>query len=300
MAVRNKNVNLTKYQIFARAAEYGSITKAAEALGYTQSAVSHSIGSLEKELGFDLMNRGSGGIQLTDEGKRLLPAVDNILESYDRLERIVDEIRGLDSGTVRIGAFTSVAVHWLPGIIKEFRALYPKVDLKLLNGDYHDINQWLENGTVDIGFVTLPLELTCECIMLAEDRLLAIIPADHPMAGRNSFPLTRIPEEDFISLLESSDQDARRAMDAAGVKPNIIFTTKDDYAIIAMVEKGLGISIIPELLLKGHNGNICSMELSPPAKRIIALAIPSKSKASPAVRRFADHICRWVEENRKD
>ena len=300
MAIRSKNINITKYQIFAKAAELGSITKAAEAMGYTQSAISHSISSLEEELGFDLMHRSRSGIRLTEDGRRVLSAVGDILASCEQLDRTVDEIRGLDSGTVRIGTFTSVAVHWLPGMIKEFQNIYPNVDFKLLNGDYHDIEQWIDEGAVDLGFVTLPSDLSCECIPLTEDRLLAIVPPDHPLAGQSRFPLERIPDEDFISLLESSDHDARRALDAAGVKPNIKFTTKDDYAIIAMVEKGLGMSIIPELLLQGRGDNIRSMELSPPAKRTIALAVPAESKAGPAARRFAEHICRWVSDREKE
>ncbi len=154
-------------------------------------------------------------------------------------------IRGLDSGLVRIGTFTSVAVHWLPGVLKEFQRDYPRVEFKLLNGDYNDVERVGARRRVDIGFVNLPSPLDCECIPLMEDRLMAILPKDSRFASYPKFPLVEC-DGAFISLLKSSNHDARRALEAAGVKPNVRFYTKDDYAVIAMVEQGLGISIMPE------------------------------------------------------
>ena len=288
-------MNITKYQTFLKVVELGSLTRAAEALGYTQSGVSHTINSLEEELGFTLLIRSRAGVQLTAEGERVLPAMRSILNGLSQLDQIVAAIRGLDTGVVRVGSFTSVAVHWLPGIIKTFQQDHPRIEFKLLNGDYHDVERWLQDGSIDVGFVVLPSRVECRAIPLREDRLLAILPKDHPKAGLDRFPLSEIEHEDFISLLKNSDHDARRAMELAGVKPHIKFTTKDDYAIIAMVENGLGISIVPELLIKGHADNLRAMELFPAARRTIALAIPDPAVMSPAVQAFADCVKRWVD-----
>ena len=217
-----------------------------------------------------------------------------MLNYYEQLNQTVSAIRGLDFGTVRIGAFTSVAVHWLPGVIKEFQRDYPNVDIKLLNGDYHDVEKWITDGSVDLGFVNLPAKLGCECIALMEDRLLAILPPDHKFASYPKFPLVECETEAFITLLETSNHDANKALSAAGIKPNIKFSTKDDYAIIAMVEQGLGISIMPELLLRGRHDNVVIKELVPPSKRTIGLAIGETSSQSPATRKFADYIIKWV------
>ena len=289
-------MSLLKYKTLAAVVETGSLTRAADELGCTQSAVSHSIDSLEKELGFALLLRKRSGIKLTNEGERLMPAVRNLLSSAEQLNQTASAIRGLDSGTVRIGTFTSVGVHWLPGVLKEFQHDYPNVDFKLLNGDYHDVEQWLEDGSVDVGFVNVPCAVDCECIPLMADRLLAILPRSSRFENYPKFPLTECETEPFISLLESSDHDARRALDAAGVKPNVRFYTKDDYAIIAMVEQGLGISIMPELLLKGRHDNIQVLPLVPEAKRTIGIAIAAGDKAGPATRRFTDYVVRYVRE----
>ena len=291
-------MKLARFQTLMTVVEQESLTRAAQVLGCTQSAVSHSIETLEAELGFALLKRGRAGVKLTAEGERLLPAVRGLLNSAEQLEPTAASIRGLEAGTVRIGAFTSVAVHWLPGVLKEFQADYPQVDFKLLNGDYHDVEQWLTDGSVDIGFVNVPCALDCECIPLMEDRLLAILPENSRFASYPKFPLTECETEPFISLLQSSDHDARRALEAAGVKPNVRFYTKDDYAIIAMVEQGLGMSIMPELLLKGRQDRLLILPLIPEAKRTIGLAIAAGSKAGPATRRFADYVVRYVTENR--
>ena len=285
---------MNRYEALAASVDANSLTRAADILGCTQSAVSHSIASLEEELGFPILIRNRGGVSLTDEGKRILPSVRGILKSEERLRQTASSIRGLESGTVRIGAFTSVAVHWLPPILKQFQMDYPKVDFRLLNGDYHDVEQWIREGSVDIGFISLPSSLECECVALMEDRLLAIVPESSRFASYPKFPLIECEREPFISLLESSDHDARRALEAAGVKPNVRFYTKDDYAIIAMVEQGLGISIMPELLLKGRHDRLIQLPLQPESKRTIGLAIAS---SGPATRKFADYVVEFVKKN---
>ena len=125
-------MNTSKYKVFLKVAELGNITRAAEELNYTQSGVSHAISALEEEFGFPLLIRRRKGVILTPDGERVLPAIQNIVNSTEQLNQIVSAIKGLNAGTIRIGAFTSVAVHWLPGMIKGFQTRYPNVDFRLL------------------------------------------------------------------------------------------------------------------------------------------------------------------------
>ena len=291
-------MSISKYKALVTAVEQESFTLAAQQLGCSQSAISHSIAGLEEELGFALIKRSRAGVRLTEEGERLMPAVRNLLSSAEQLDQLAASIRGLDRGTVRVGSFTSVAVHWLPPILKRFQSDFPNVDIRLLNGDYNDVDRWIRDGSVDIGFITVPSELECETIALMEDRLLAIVPEDSRFANYPKFPLVECETEPFISLLQSSDHDARRALEAAGVKPNVRFYTKDDYAIIAMVEQGLGVSIMPELLLKGRHDRLLKLPLVPEAKRTIGMAIAASDKAGPATRRFADYVVAYVSGKR--
>ena len=288
---------VNKYEAFLRAVELKSITRAAESLGVTQSAVSHMISSLESELGFALLKRSRSGAQPTADGERVLPSIRGIISSQEQLEQTASAIRGLDRGTVRIGTFTSVGVHWLPGIIAAFQAEYPNVELKLMSGDYHDVEQWLLDGSADLGFVPLPTQIKGQVTPLLTDRLLAVVPAGHPRADAPSFPVTALDGETFIGLLETSDRDARSALECAGVRPNVKYTTKDDYAVIAMIEYGLGVSIMPELLLRNRPAGVCCLPLDPPASRTIGLCLPDADRAGPATRRFAECACEWVRSH---
>ena len=219
-----------------------------------------------------------------------------IVQQNRELEALIADIRNADTGTVRLGAFTSVAVHWLPGMIQTFQAAHPQVELKMFNGDYFDVEQWLRDGTVDMAFVTLPAPDNTRAIPLVEDELLAILPKGHPLAAQPRIDAAKLGREPFISLPKSSDHDIHRALDKAGITPNVRFTTKDDYAVIAMVEQGLGVSIVPELLVRGRGQNVELRPLEPKATRTIALALP-QGAASPAVEAFAEGAVAWLKEN---
>ena len=262
--------------------------------------MSHALSSLEEDFGFKLLTRSRAGVRLSSEGKRILPAIRDILSAEERLRETVSSIHGLSTGTIRVASFSSVAVHWLPAMLKAFQEQYPQIRFKLLNGDYHDVEQWLEEGAVDLGFVSLPTRAPGKVTPLMEDRLLVILPKDHPLASLDSFPIGYARQETFISLLESSDHDLRRALDAEGIRPHIRFITKDDYAIIAMVEQGLGIAIMPELLLRGRTDNIAALELKPQARRTIALAVTEQGQQSPAARMFADFVVQRVRSKALD
>ena len=288
-------MSLKKYEAFVRTVELGSLTKAAQSLGSTQSRISHILNDLEEEYGFRLMHRSRGGIELTEAGRLLLPRMQAIVQKEQELSECVAEIRNADAGTVRLGVFTSVAVHWLPGMIRSFQSAHPRAQLEMRSGDYHDVEQWLREGSVDLGFITLPGPAEVETIPLAEDPLVAILPKGHRLAALSQIPIEELGEDPFISLLQSSAHDIHRAMDNAGIRPNIKYTTKDDYAILAMVEQGLGISIVPQLLIRGRSQNLEVRPLIPGASRTIALAIP-QGEALPVVRAFAETAVQWLRK----
>lgn len=289
-------MSLKKYEAFVKTVELGSLTRAAEALGSTQSRISHILSDLEGEYGVTLMRRSRGGIELTEAGTLVLPRMQAVLQKDRELRNLMEEIRNADAGMVRIGAFTSVAVHWLPGMIRAFQEAHPRVELEMLNGDYHDMEQWLRNGDIDLGFVSLPAPKGVRAIPLTQDPLVAILPRGHRLAEMDRIPIQELDRDPFVSLLQSSSHDIHRALDTAGVRPNIKFTTKDDYAILAMVEQGLGISIVPQLLLRGRSQNLVVRPLEPRASRTIALAMP-EGQALPVVDAFIKTAVSWVQEH---
>lgn len=288
-------VSLKKYEAFVQTVRLGSLTRAAQSLGSTQSRISHILRDLEEEYGFSLMERSRGGIRLTEAGEMILPKMEAVLQKEQELTQLLEDIRCANAGTVRLGAFTSVAVHWLPGMIRAFQQAHPGAELEMFNGDYHDIEQWLRSGEIDLAFVTLPAPEGVRTIELIEDPLVAILPRGHRLAALDEIPIDEFRREPFISLLQSSAHDVHRALDKAGVTPDVKFTTKDDYAILAMVEQGLGVSIVPELLLKGRREDLEVRRLIPRATRTIALAVP-EGDALPVVEAFVNTAVEWVRE----
>ena len=284
------DMNIQKYMSFVKTIEYGSFSKAATVLNYSQSGISRMIADLEKEWNVVLLERGKGGVSLTSDGLKLLPYAKNLIIEYEKLQMQVDELNGLQSGLIRIGTFSSVATHWLPNIIKEFRKDYPNIDYELLLGDYTEIEEWIMEGRVDCGFLRLPTHHDLETIFLEQDKLMAIIPENHPLVGVRKFPVTALCEEPFMLLEKGAKAEVSEIFERNNLTPRVQFTTWDDYAIMSMVESGLGISILPQLILKRVPYKIVAKELDVSAYRNIGLALKSKKNASLAVNRFLDYL----------
>lgn len=284
------DMNLQKYKAFVKTVEYGSFTKAAERLHYSQSGISRMIGDLEREWKVTLLERGKSGVRLTSDGMKLLPHAKSVCREYDKLQREVDELNGLQAGLIRIGTFSSVATHWLPPIIREYQQAYPHIDYELLLGDYTEIEQWIAEGRVDCGFVRLPAHPDFETHFLQQDRLMAILPENHRYADCERFPTAALCDEPFMLLEKGAKAEVSEILDRLPITPQVRFTTWDDYAIMSMVESGLGISILPELILKRVPYRIVAKELDVPAYRKIGIALRSSKTASLAVKRFLEYI----------
>lgn len=277
-----------KYAAFLKVVELGSITKAAEAMGHTQSGVTQLMRSLEDDLGISLFHRSRAGITLTKQGEALLPYIEKVMADEISLKQYAKRLSSSEQNTLRIGTFTSVAVNILPALFKKYKEIDPTARFEMRDIGYNNIEEILSKEDLDFCFVTLPLSLECKCIPLYEDRLLAVTSKEHPLANKTSFPLTQFEKEPVISLIKELNQDAQTVWQKHHITPNVQYVTKDDYAMIAMAEKGLGICIMPELLLKGSSEDVAVMELNPPAHRTLGIAFPPHKEVSDNALRFAE------------
>ena len=284
------DMNIQKYIAFVKTVECGSFTKASELLHYSQSGISRMINDLEKEWQVILLERNKGGVKLTSDGKKLLPLAKSVVSDYEKLQNQIDELNGLQSGIIRIGTFSSVATHWLPSIIKEFQKAYPNIGYELLLGDYTEIEEWILNGSVDCGFIRLPTHPELETIFLQREKLVAILPQHHPLCACEKVPVTALCDEPFMLLEKGAKAEVSEIFERNKLTPKVHFTTWDDYAIMSMVESGLGISILPQLILKRVPYKIVAKELDVPAWRDIGLAFKSRKSASLAAKRFMEYL----------
>jgi len=282
--------NLQKYKAFLKAAEYGSFTKAAEVLNYSQSAVSRMVQDLESEWSVTLLERKKTGMILTSDGIRLLPHVKSICEAHEKLQVEVDDLNGLQSGILRIGTFSSVATHWLPNIIEEFQKDYPNIDYELLLGDYDEIERWVMEGRVDCGFTRIPTKESMEVISLGMDELKVILKEGHPLVKKEKISAEELCEYPFLLLEKDNNKVVSEVFQREKLKPHIKLTTWDDYAIMSMVEKGFGLSVLPELILQRIPYKIVSRSLKVPVYREIGMIIRDYKTASLAVKCFMKYL----------
>lgn len=285
------DTNLLKYLAFVRTAECGSFTKAAEMLNYSQSGISRMIQDLEKEYGLTLLERGRAGVRLTSDGTKMLPFARELCSRYDQFRMQAQALTGLESGLIRIGTFSSAATHWLPGMIQAFQRDFPKIEYELLLGDYTEIEEWIVEGRVDCGFLHLPTARDdLETIFLEQDPLLAVFPESHPLAALEKIPLSAICAEPFLLLEKGGQNEISAIFKRAGLWPDVRLTTWDDYAIMSMIESGLGISILPKLILRRIPYRVIAKELEVPAYRSLGIAFRSKKSASLAVKHFLSYL----------
>lgn len=287
-------LSLAKYEIFSTVVELGSLTKAGDTLGLTQSAVSHAISSLESEWGFSILNRGRSGIQLTSNGERILKYIREILMWNEEMNQEIANINGLEVGTVRIGTISSVSIHWLPEIMKKFNEHYPSIEIKLMEGDYDDIEQWISMGLVDFGFLSLPTSHPFEVLPLKKDRMLCILSDEHPLAEQSEIRFDMIKDEPLIKSKKGSDNDLKRILKENKVTPNIKFELTDDQAIISMVENGMGISILPEMVIHRVPNNVRKLKLEGDHYRTLGIAATSLKSMAPATNKFIDYLKAWL------
>lgn len=287
-------MNVDKCRIFLQVVEAGSLTAAAQQLGYTQSGVSHAVNSLEAEFGFPLLVRRKNGVTLTDEGKRLLPDMREVVRSSERLRQTAAAISGVTSGLLRVGTFSSVAVQWIPSLLKDFRQQYPMVELELYNGSYTQLAARIAGKRLDCAFASQAVQGEHSFVPLYRDPLVLLLPPGHPLADRQRLPLSALGGEPLILPGEGADYDIGALLRRADLLQNVRYALNDDFAALALVEHGLGCCIMPSLLLQNQTYRCATVALEPAQARTIGLLFPAGAGLSPACRAFLQFMQRWI------
>ena len=284
-------MTLLTYQIFKTVSEAGSFHKAADLLGLTPSAISHAVSGMEKELGFSVFTRGKSGVSLTSSGSRLLPYINAVLNSDESLQQAVSEMNGLQQGTVKVGAFSSVCTNWMPEIITSFGKMYPAVEIELFQGTYDDVVYWIKNGVVDFGFLSTSSAKDLPIEPFYRDPLLCIVPGNYEKeeAGE-SMTISEMSRRRFVVQRESTDADIQNYLKQNHLDISTRYHVVDDLSTVVMVQAGFGICIMPELVMTDIPYNVRMYPMEPEAARIIGLAVRGPGQMAPAVRTLYRHI----------
>ena len=288
---------LERYFALLKILEIGSFTKAADAMGYSQSAVSQMVQSLESELSLKLLYRSRNGIKLTPEGEALLPYIQRTVNHYNAMLEETRELKGLNGGLIRIGTLSSVSSQWLPGLIKDFQTLYPKVHFLLHQGDYTTIPAWVRAGEIDFGFVNPDAESVrgLHTIFVTSGGHKAVLHPDHPLAAQPWVTLEQLAKETFLLLEEGCLSEPLEAFRTLGLEPRVELRMHDNFSICSMVEANVGVSILPELALRKMNFRIVQLPTVPPVIRRVSLVMKDPDILPIASRYFIEFFLKRAD-----
>jgi DNA-binding transcriptional LysR family regulator len=295
--MKGVHMNFSQLQSVVALAETGSFTEAAFAIDLTQSAVSHALATLERELGVTIFERNRKGVvTLTDIGKKILPHVRELLAQAEAIEQECRAARGQSTGKVRIGNIESIiAPGLLTSILTRFQSLYPEIEVVLFEGSLHEVGEWIENSVIDVGFVMLPATGVNETF-LSTDELCILLPQSHPLSRRNAIAPHELQGENFV--LEKT-QCTLNYVKKAGIEPNKVklrYQARDKATILAMVRERLGITIMPRTLVPKKLDGVVMLPLNPPGMIKIGLATRSQETTSRSTRLFIQTAVDWVQE----
>jgi DNA-binding transcriptional LysR family regulator len=283
-------LNVTRLNVLKEVAYHGSFSAAAEALSYTQSAVSQQIATLEAETGMALLERHPRGVTLTAAGQALVGHAEGILARLETAEAALSAIAGLRGGRLRMASFSTAGATLMPLAIATFRASYPDVELTLEEGEPEEIVPRLRAGELDLALLfefgeEIRLQRDMTRVDLLEDPMFLALPKEHRLAARKKIRLEDLARDAWVQTSSASPcaRHVVRSCHAAGFEPNVAFESDDYQTVQGLVAAGVGVALIPELALSVVREDIVIRALSPnpPVRQVIAAA-PAGARLVPA------------------
>lgn len=288
-------MSLYSYLVFSSVAEQRSFIGAAEQLIISPSAVSHQITKLEEKLGLPLFERLRTGVKLTADGERLLPYIREILNAEECVVQLASSINGLSMGRLRIGTVNSICTNWLPQIIESFRAQNPDIEVSVCEGGYDDELRWLRTGFAD-------LALTSETVMnedfdfvpLFVDKMVCVTHKSFIPANGEYVDADDIRNQKIIFQHDGYNAETLAVLRRLDLQTSVSdFAVSSDNSIVALIECGLGISILPTLVLNKIIHDVRVYPFRPEMSRVIGVATLKKRMLSPAVKAVRNHVMRF-------
>jgi DNA-binding transcriptional LysR family regulator len=289
ISIQDGCVELQQMRYVVAVAETNSFTRAAERCVVVQSALSHQIARLERELGAKLFERTSRRVRLTPAGAAFLPAARQCLGAAERAAAEVAAAVGEIRGRLAVGLIPTVAAVDIPAALRDFRERYPHVRISLRVGASEELVEQVRQGAIEVAFLGLPTTTRphgVDARELARDRLVAVVAPDHPLAGERAVDLRRLAAEVFVDLPANtagrvqSDQ----AFSAAGLSRDVAFEVTTAYLVARLVAEGLGIAMLPSAYAPQLTGVITIDVIDAPAR--VEHVVWSRDGRSPAATAF--------------
>ena len=285
---------MTKYEMILSVYHTHSISVTAEKYNYTQSAISQAIKSFEKELGLPLFKRTKNGMLPISNAEEIIRELRTICDAENRIADIASNLTSLKNGYIHIGTIKSIAYNWLPSMVKNFSKKYPNIHFKISMGSSSQLHDKLDQNEVDCIFVSnylLPDNL--EFYPMDTDELMLLTARNHPLADKLKVNLTDIKDENYIYSEDGFDFEAGGIFEQNDIHPTVLYQLDDDVAVQKMVSDGMGISVLPKLLLSNPPFDICIRPFTEHYKRTLGVAYLKDSELDPATEAFLDYVKEW-------
>lgn len=289
-------MTLLSYEIFQAVIEQGSFAKAAALLHLTPSAISHSISSMEDEIGCSLFARNKNGVRLTVAGQQLYPYIQKIITSNNNLQQAIVNLNGLTAGRVKVGCTNTVCLAWIPHIIKTFQEDYPQIDIEIFQGSYADTINWIRNGIIDFGIVSQAATEGLPFLPLYQDDLMCVVPKGYMPSYTQCMTPDDLKHQPFVIQQESCDTDITNFLNKYHLSVRANCHVLDDQSTMAMVECGAGICIMPELFTKTVSCNVDIYPIQPRQFRILGICCMNMDFLSPAAREMIKYFKEYLGE----
>jgi molybdate transport repressor ModE-like protein len=283
-------LDLRRLLVLRAVAHHGSLSAAARQLGYTQPAITHHIRRLEREVGTPLVTRAGRGIRLTEAGQALAAHADALSARLAAAEEQVAAIAGLRAGRARLASFPSSSATLVPAALARLRASHPLIEVSLVEAEPPTSLALLRRGDCDLALTfEYPGVATDEGadftkVPLLADRLLAVLPASHPLAHAGILRLEQLATQTWIAGCERCRDHLLQLAAGAGFTPKIAFATDDYIAVQRLVAVGLGVALLPQLVLGTVQlpGLVATPLASAPERQVLAIT-PAGAQQPPAV-----------------
>lgn len=288
------SVNIPQLRAFLAVVDTGGFSAAAAELGISQSAVSHAVASLERELAAPLLVRATPA-RTTALGERILPHARVALSAARSVERIAAEATDTMKGTVRLAATPTVCQGLIPGLLRHWRADQPRITVRVFEGDSAEVSGWLEDGTTDAAvLIDPPPAATGSCpqpgpgIQLAVDGYRALLPRDHPLADEPLVHLRDLEDDPFLISPNSCEARIRTIHSLAGLRFSPTHRVRDLATLISMVQAGIGVTVLSEVSRSLIPPDLVLLPLEPQTSRRLVLTGPHARPWHPAIRALAE------------
>ena len=283
-------MNTHKIRILLTALESGSLTRAGSILGYSQPGLTQMMKSLEEEVGFPLLIKTNRGVEPTEAAKELMPTMRQLINDEEKLSQEIAEIRGMYKGTIRIGSYTSTSIHWLPQVVEYFKNNYPEVELRIQECGQDDMVRDLKERKIDLALMSRPEKTAIEFIPIMEDPIVVVYSSAYDLSSYDCVTVEKLRDHMLLMTDETYDRDVRRVFEQAGFEPKVKYTFKDDFAVLSMVQRGVGIAILPRLIAESFPANYEYRIIKPETCRTLGIGINSIDELGPLPRFLIQYI----------